>query len=119
MITCFLRYTINPTKVADFEHYARTWMRLIEQYGGVHHGYFWPHPAPPDAAFSFEGIGSEGPANTAVALFTFPTIDAYEKYRADVRADPDCIAETRLFEQSRCFTEYERTFLRPISRREE
>ena len=119
MITCFLRYRIDPTKVADFEHYARTWMRLIEEYGGVHHGYFAPHPAPPDASFSFGGIGSEGPANIAVALFTFPTIEAYEKYRADVREDPDCVAEIVLFEQSKCFTEYERTFLRPIARRED
>jgi len=116
MITCFLRYTIDPARIADFEHYARTWMRLIEKYGGIHHGYFLPHPAPPSAAFSFEGIGSEGPANIAVALFSFPTIEAYEKYRADVPSDPDCAEETRLFEQSRCFTRYERTFLQPMTR---
>lgn len=116
MITCFIRYTLNPEKLSDFEQYARTWMRLIEKYGGTHHGYFLPHESPPRASFSFAGIGEEGGSDLAVALFSFPTIDAYEKYRREVAEDPDCLAETRHFEETKCFTKYERTFMRPVER---
>ena len=116
MITCFIRYTIDENKVADFEQYARVWMKLIEKYGGTHHGYFRPHDSPPAASFSFSDIGEEGPARVAVALFSFPTVAAYEKYRRDVPTDPECIAETLHYRETRCFTKYERTFLRPVAR---
>jgi hypothetical protein len=116
LITCFIRYTLNPEKLADFEQYARVWMRLIEKYGGTHQGYFIPHEAPPAAAFSFGGIGHEGPGNIAVALFSFPDVDAYEKYRREVSDDPECQAETRHFHETKCFTKYERTFLQPVTR---
>ena len=116
MITCFLRYTIDPDRLAEFEHYARMWMRLIEKYGGTHHGYFVPDDVPPSAAFSFRGVGEEGPENIAVALFSFPTVEAYEIYRRDVVADPECLAVTIHYEQTKCFTKYERTFMRAVAR---
>ena len=116
MITCFLRYTIDPDKVADFEYYARAWMRLIEKYGGTHHGYFVPADDTPSAAFSFPGIGAAGPDNIAVALFSFPDADTYETYRREVAKDPECLAVTSHYEQSNCFTDYERTFMRAVAR---
>jgi len=116
LITCFIRYTLDPDKLADFEQYARTWMRLIEKYGGTHHGYFVPDQSPPSAQFSFSDVGEEGPPNIAVALFSFPTIEAYEKYRRDVAGDPECVAETSHYEETKCFTKYERTFLKPVPR---
>jgi hypothetical protein len=39
MVTCYLRYTIDPYKIADFEHYARMWIPLVNRFGGKHHGY--------------------------------------------------------------------------------
>jgi len=111
-----LRYTIDPGKLEDFEQYARTWMHLIEKYGGTHQGYLVPNQSPPVASFSFSDIGEEGLSNVAVALFSFPTIEAYEKYRHDVAGDPECIAETRHYEEIKCFTKYERTFMKPVSR---
>ena len=116
MITCFIRYSIDPDKAADFEQYARVWMRLIEKYGGTHHGYFVPGAAPPSAPFSFPGLGEDGPGNTAVALFSFPSVDAYEKYRTEVKGDPECIAITKLRDETQCFTKYERTFVRAVER---
>ena len=116
MITCFIRYWINPDKLADFVHYARVWMRLIEKYGGTHHGYFVPGEGPPSATFSFPGIGEEGLANVAVALFSFSSIEAYETYRREVAKDPECLAATRHYEQTKCFTKYERTFMRAVLR---
>ena len=116
MITCFLRYTIEPEKSADFEHYAQVWMRLIEKYGGTHHGYFMPDEAPPSAAFSFPAIGEVGPDNVAVALFSFPNVDAYDRYRREVKSDPECQAVTAHYQRTKCFTSYERTFMKPVPR---
>ena len=55
MVTCFLRYVIEPSKVEEFEHYAKLWIPLVERFGGQHHGYFLP---------------SEGASNVALALFS-------------------------------------------------
>ena len=96
-MTCFIRYTIDPDKLADFEHYARVWMRLIKKYGGTHHGYFVPGDDPPSAAFSF------------------PNVEAYETYRREVANDPACLAVTSHYEQTNCFTKYERTFMRAVA----
>jgi len=111
-----LRYKVNPAKLAEFEHYARVWMRLIEKYGGTHHGYFVPDDVPSSAAFSFPGVGEEGPSNIAVALFSFPTVEAYEIYRREVANDPECLAAISHYEQTECFTKYERTFMRSVAR---
>lgn len=116
MITCFLRYTIATDQLPAFEHYARVWMRLIEKYGGTHHGYFVPDDGVPPAAFSFPGIGEAGPENIGVALFSFPSVDAYENYRRQVKHDPECDAITQHYEQTKCFTKYERVFMKPVVR---
>lgn len=117
MVTCFIRYTVDPTKTAELEEYARAWVALIAKYGGTHHGYFRP-PLPtepmPDAGFSFPGLGREGPRDVAVALFSFPDVESYERYRKDVSTDPACAAATARFEASPWFTGYERTFLVPV-----
>jgi NIPSNAP len=116
MITCFLRYTIDPDNLPAFEHYARVWMRLIEKYGGTHHGYFLPDKDAPNASFSFPGIAQEGPANIAVALFSFPDVEAYDSYRREVSNDPECHAITAHYERTTCFTKYERTFVKSVPR---
>ena len=116
MVTCFIRYTIDQRRWAEFEHYARVWMRLIEKYGGTHHGYFVPGDEPPSAAFSFPGIGETGPDDIAIALFSFPSIDSYESYRRDVPNDPECVEVTKHYEKTKLFTKYERTFMRRVER---
>ena len=73
-------------------------MRLIEKYGGTHHGYFVPAETPPKATFSFPGLGENGPANIGLALFTFPSREVYETYRREVSRDPECVAVTDHFE---------------------
>jgi hypothetical protein len=64
MITCYLRYTIDPHELKEFEACAKMWIPLVNKFGGQHHGYFLPH---------------EGPNNVALALFSFPTLAAYEE----------------------------------------
>ena len=101
MITCYLRYTIDMYKVAEFEEYARRWIPLVERFGGTHHGYFVPH---------------ESDSDLAVALFSFPSLAAYERYRADSLNDPECQAAYEFAHATRCIIRYERHFLRPIDR---
>jgi len=114
LVTCFIRYTIEEGRCAEFEHYARVWMRLIEKYGGTHHGYFMPGDEPPSASFSFPGIGETGPNNIAIALFSFPSVRSYESYRREVPNDPACIEITAHYEKTKPFTKYERTFMRRV-----
>ena len=114
MITCYVRYFINPDKVAEFENYARIWLSLIEKFGGTHHGYYLPAEAPAAAKFSFPGIGEEGPANVAVALFSFPSLAEYHLYRQRVSEDPECQRATAIQQESKCFVKYERSFMRRV-----
>lgn len=99
MITCYLRYVVDPFKLAEFEKYGKMWIPLVEKFGGQHHGYFMP---------------SEGTNNVALALFSFPSLAAYETYRQQAAADPDCQAAMRYYEQTKCFVSYERSFFRPV-----
>ncbi|MEH6419031.1 NIPSNAP family protein [Pseudomonas sp. CGJS7] len=99
MLTCYLRYVIDPYQLAEFEHYGRLWIGLVEKFGGTHHGYFLP---------------SEGHNNIALAMFTFPSMAAYEEYRARSAEDPECIAAFAYATQKRFIVSYERSFFRPV-----
>jgi hypothetical protein len=117
MFTCFIRYQIDPDKLDNFREYAHSWISLIRKYDGIHHGYFLPGKEGvdiPEAMFSFPGLGIKGPPNIAVALFSFPNIEAYDKYLQDVDKDEACKVATNLFGETKCFLSYERTFLVPM-----
>ena len=43
MVTCYVRYIIDPYQLAEFEHYAKLWIPLVNKFGGTHHGYFLPY----------------------------------------------------------------------------
>ncbi|WP_299532567.1 NIPSNAP family protein [uncultured Streptomyces sp.] len=102
MITVHLKYEIDPYKIAEFEEYGRRWVLLVNRFGGTHHGYFLP---------------SEGDSDIAYALFSFPSMAAYEQYRTDSFADEDCRAAFAWAETTRCIRRYERRFLRPLDAR--
>ena len=117
MFTCCIRYVLDSDKIDEFEEYARTWIELIEKYGGVHHGYFLPEKDSdqlPEPTFSFPGIGRNGPDDIAVALFSFTDLPAYELYKREVAKDEKCKAITTHFNNTKCFLSYERNFLKPI-----
>lgn len=99
MITCYLRYVIDPDLVAEFETYARMWIPLVEAFGGKHHGYFLP---------------AEGANNVALALFSFESLAAYETYRRDSQRDAKCQSAFEYAKTTRCITSYERSFFRPV-----
>jgi hypothetical protein len=99
LITCHVRYVLDPARLKEFETYARMWIPLVEKLGGTHHGYFLP---------------GEGANNIALALFSFPSLAAYETYRAQAASDPGCQAAMRYYEETKCFLSYERSFFRPV-----
>jgi hypothetical protein len=98
-VTCHLRYEIDPSKMEDFERFGRAWIALVDRHGGTHHGYFLP---------------SEGASDVAYALFTFPSLAEYERFRERFGVDPDFVAADAIREASGCVRRYERTFLRPV-----
>lgn len=97
MITCLLRYEAKAERLADFELYGRKWITLVNRFGGQHHGYFMP---------------LEGASDVAYALFSFPSLAEYERYRAASAQDPVCQALFR--ELPALVQRYDRTFLRPV-----
>jgi hypothetical protein len=99
MITCVVDYTIDWSKVDAFERFAKEWMRLVAAHGGRHHGYFLP---------------GEGASDRALALFSFPSLAAYERYRNLFGVDPEFVAADRIRDESGCVLRYERSFMRPL-----
>ncbi|OKK14328.1 NIPSNAP family containing protein [Streptomyces sp. CB00455] len=99
MITCVVEYVIDPVKIEAFERFGSRWMELVDRHGGQHHGYFLP---------------SEGASDRALALFSFPSLAAYEEYRTLFGSDPDFIDADRIRDESGCVLRYERTFMRPL-----
>ena len=73
MITCFIRYQIDPFKTEAFAEYGRAWGQAIPRCGADLIGYFAPH---------------EGSATTAYGVYNIADLAAYEAYRARLRDDP-------------------------------
>ena len=99
MVTCHLKYIIDPYQLEAFEAYGKKWIVLVNRMGGQHHGYFMP---------------AEGASNIAFALFSFPSLADYENYRNRMQTDPECLETFRIAQENRCIISYERTFLRPV-----
>lgn len=99
-VICFIRYVIDPHQRAAFEAYARNWLTIIPACGGDLIGYFMPH---------------EGTDNIAQALIGFPSLAAYEAYRARLKSDPAGAANFRMAQEKRFILSEERTFLRPVT----
>ena len=59
-------------------------------------------------------LPSEGANNIALAMFTFPSLAAYEKYRATSADDSECQDAFKYAEDTRCIISYERSFFRPV-----
>lgn len=117
MLTCFIKYQLDQNKIEEFKEYASIWIQLIEKYGEIHHGYFFPIQDPneaPNSSFSFPGIGTNVPSDFAIALFSFSNLEKYDEYKKSVKNDPLCKNTTEKFEQSPCFISYERIFLEPF-----
>ena len=99
MVTCYLKYVIDPFQLDVFEQYGKKWIELVNRFGGQHHGYFMP---------------GEGANNIAYALFSFNSLAEYENYRELSFTDNECLEMFKLANDTKCILSYERTFLKPV-----
>jgi hypothetical protein len=100
MITCIIRYHIDPTKKAEFEQYARNWGQAIPRCGANLVGYFAPH---------------EGSTTLAYGIYSVESLARYEQYRARVAADPLGRENYELAKRERFLLREDRTFLKLAS----
>ena len=100
MLTCFIRYEIEPTTTAAFERYARGWGEAIPRCGADLFGYFAPH---------------EGSATTAYGVYSLPSLAAYEAYRARLNDDPAGRENFAFARAERFIRREDRLFLRPVA----
>ncbi len=73
MLTCIIKYHIDPTQLPNFCAYARNWGTAIPRCGADLIGYFAPH---------------EGSSTLAYGIYNIPSLAEYEAYRARLAADP-------------------------------
>jgi hypothetical protein len=95
MITCFIRYQIDPFQRDAFKEYAENWGRIIPRCGGHLVGYFLPH---------------EGTNDIAWGLIAFDSLASYEAYRARLRSDPESRRNFDMAQTKRFILREERTF---------
>ena len=100
MITCFIRYEIDPFKVPAFEEYARNWGKAIPRCGADLIGYFAPH---------------EGSSTTAYGVYNIGSLADYEAYRARLRDDPLGRANYDFARKEQFIRREDRIFLRLAS----
>lgn len=98
-VTVFIRYRLDPFKVAEFERYAQNWLTIIPACGGDLLGYWMPH---------------EGTNDIAFGLISFPGLAEYEAYRARLRTDEAGRANFEMAQDGRFILSEERTFLRQV-----
>ena len=100
MLTCIIKYHIDPTKQDQFKQYARNWGQAIPRCGADLLGYYAPH---------------EGSSTLAYGIYNVRSLAEYEAYRVRLSADP-LGQENYAFAQSEKFILREdRTFLRLAS----
>lgn len=100
MITCCIRYEIDPFRREEFAQYARNWGQAIPRCGADLIGYFAPH---------------EGSLTTAYALYNIESLAAYEVYRARLAADPLGRENFEFAQRERFILREDRIFLKLAS----
>jgi len=99
MITCIIRYQIDPFQRDVFQTYAENWGRIIPRCGGHLIGYFLPH---------------EGTNDVAWGLIAFDSLAAYETYRARLRSDAEALDNFALAQSKRIILREERNFVQVV-----
>jgi len=99
MITCFIRYEIDPYQREAFREYARNWGRIIPRCGGHLLGYFLP---------------LEGSNYVGWGLIGFYSLAAYEVYRARIKADEEGRRNFNFAQDKRFILREERSFVEVV-----
>lgn len=100
MLTCVIRYHIDPTKTAEFAEYARNWGEAIPRCGADLIGYFAPH---------------EGSSTRAYGIYNIASLAEYERYRARLAADPLGQKNYAFAQAEKFLLREDRTFLKCVS----
>ena len=100
-VTCFIKYKLDPSKLAAFEAYAQVWLDVIPACGGDLIGYWMPH---------------EGTNYEAFALVSFESLAAYETYRAELRNNADSVANFGKAQEQKFILEESRAWLRQVEK---
>ena len=96
MLTCVIRYHIDPAKKAQFEQYARNWGECIPRCGADLIGYYAP---------------CEGSSTLAYGIYNVKSLADYETYRATLSADPVGKANYEFAQREQFLLREDRTFL--------
>jgi hypothetical protein len=99
MITCFIRYQIDPFQKETFKKYAENWGRIIPRCGGHLIGYFLPH---------------EGTNDIAWGLIGFDSLASYEAYRARLRSDEEGRENFAMAQEKKLILREERNFVEVV-----
>jgi len=100
MLTCFIRYHIDPSKRHMFEEYVRNWGEAIPRNGAELIGYFAPH---------------EGSTTLAYGVYSIPSLAEYEAYRRRLASDPLGRQNYEFAQREKFLLREDRTFLKLVS----
>lgn len=96
MLTCVIRYQIDPTKKAQFEQYAQNWGQAIPRCGADLVGYYAP---------------CEGSATLAYGIYNIANLAEYERYRDRLSQDPLGRENYEFAQREKFLLREDRTFL--------
>ena len=100
MLTCVIRYHIDPTKKDAFIRYAENWGQAIPRCGANLIGYFAPH---------------EGSSTLAYGIYNVENLAGYEAYRARLADDPLGRENYQFAQREKFLLREDRTFLKLVS----
>ena len=103
MLTCIIRYHIDPTQKDNFIRYAENWNTAIPRCGANLIGYFAPH---------------EGSSTLAYGIYTIDDFASYEAYRARLAADPLGQENYAFAMREKFLLREDRTFLKLVEGKE-
>ena len=96
MLTCIIRYQIDPTKKAQFEQYARNWGQAIPRCGADLVGYYAP---------------CEGSTTLAYGIYNVANLADYEQYRKRLSEDTLGKKNYEFAQREKFLLQEDRTFL--------
>ncbi len=100
MLTCIIRYQIDPTKKDQFTQYARNWGQAIPRAGADLIGYYAPH---------------EGSSTLAYGIYNIDSLAEYEAYRVRLATDPLGRENYEFAQKEKFILREDRTFLKLAS----
>ncbi len=96
VITCLIRYQIDPFQREEFKKYAENWGRIIPRCGGHLIGYFLPY---------------EGTNDVAWGLIAFNSLAEYESYRERLKSDREGRENFEIAQAKKFIIREERNFI--------